>query len=121
MPVPFYLDCHGLQKLAPWLVNPKDYILVSFSSPLFGPGLPYYLDDLRFPITPFCWGRRMTSALYAKDDILIVPTPIGDWRIRNITMRQQSAELLLAKSLPLRVFPITWYRWYGELLSGRGS
>ena len=76
--LPFDLNRHGFQKLAPWLIA-KKITYVSFSGSLLRAWLASIPDDLRFPALRFV--RATGERLYAQDVIRLSRHLDGDWRI----------------------------------------
>ena len=77
--LPFDLNRHGLQKLAPWLIAQK-ITYISIAGSLLRTWLASFPDDLRFPaLLRFVW--TIGERLYAQDVIRLSRHLEGDWRI----------------------------------------
>ncbi len=87
---PFDLHRHGLQKLAPWLIDQK-ITYVSFSSSLFRTWLSSLSDNLRFPALRFVGATG--GRLYAQDVIRLSKYLEGDWRIGYSYSSTESATI----------------------------
>ena len=93
--LPFDIHQHGLQKLAPWLID-QNITFVSFSGSLLRTWLASLPDDLRCPALRYV--EATGERLYAQDVIRLSRHLEGDWRIIH---RYASAE---TGTIALQVF-----------------